>query len=148
MDRNSTWCNRNPGVIGIDTNILLRWLIDGSIRDDDAPRQTDLVSEMILGGNETCFANVVVIAETLWVLANPMRQPKSVQIEVAKRLLSSFNVEVSEREAISGAIAAFDHSSAGLIDCLIGEMNSLAGCKTTITFDKKAARMPGFTLLT
>lgn len=134
-------------MIGVDTNILLRWLLDDSIADDDAPHQTDLVSRTIIDSKETCYANIVVIAETLWVLANPLRQPKDIQAEIVDRLLTSYNIEVSERAALKNAVASFRKGPAGFMDYLIGEMNALAGCKTTLTFDKAAARTSNFTRL-
>ncbi|MEL6464988.1 MAG: type II toxin-antitoxin system VapC family toxin [Pseudomonadota bacterium] len=134
-------------MIGIDTNILLRWLLDESISDDDAPHQTALVSAHILDGKETCFANAVVVAETLWVLAHPMKQPKAVLVDIVERLLASFNVEVSEPQAVHVALDAYRTGNAGFVDYLIGEINAKAGCTTTLTFDKKAAKSERFTLL-
>lgn len=133
-------------MIGIDTNILLRWLLDGSIVEEDAPRQTELVSRVMAANAETCFANIVVVAETLWVVANPMRQPKSVQAEIIQRLLDSHDLRVADRKAIVNALEAF-RDGPGFIDYLIGELNALAGCTTTLTFDKAAARTPRFTAL-
>jgi len=134
-------------VIGIDTNILLRWLVDEDVTGPDTAGQMDLVERAVLGGKETCFANSVVVAETLWVLAYPLKQPKSVLLEIVDRLLHSYNVEVSDRAAMARALEAFRSGKAGFVDHLIGELNAAAGCRTTLTFDKSAAKSSRFTLL-
>lgn len=134
-------------MIGIDTNILLRWLIDDSIACDDAPHQTDLVARAINDSKQTCFANTVVVAETLWVVASLLKQSREVQAEIVERLLISFNVRIAEEAAVARALDQFRSGKADFSDCLIGALNSEAGCDTTLTFDKAAAATPGFTLL-
>jgi len=42
------------------------------------------------------------------------------------------------------ALVAFAASSADFADALIGEVNRAAGCSSTATFDRKAARLDGF----
>src|SRR5262245_31885016 len=80
-------------MIGIDTNILLRWLLDDSVAED-APHQAALVSKLIVESKETFFVNHVVIAEAVWVLRHRAGQPKKAIAEILNRLLNSFNVKV------------------------------------------------------
>ena len=134
-------------MIGIDTNILLRWLLDDSITTDDSPLQTDKVTSAIVEAKKTCFANTIVIAETIWVVAKQLKQSREVQAEVVDRLLNSFNVKVANHEAVEFALETFRSSKADFADCLIGAINSEAGCETTLTFDKKASKTPFFTIL-
>ncbi len=133
-------------VIGIDTNVLLRWLIDDEPVGGDAPHQTALV-ERAIAGKGPCYANAVVIAETLWVVGGPLKQPRSVQAEIVERLLNSVNVEVSDRDAVESALDGLKSGGGGFADHLIGAMNRLAGCATTLTFDKAAAKSADFTEL-
>jgi predicted nucleic-acid-binding protein len=46
------------------------------------------------------------------------------------------------------AAADFEGSAAGFADCLLARTNVSTGCEYTITFDRKAAKLPGFKLLT
>ena len=52
------------------------------------------------------FVNAIVLAETLWVLLHPMKQPRAVVLSVLDRLLSLANVDVEHRDAISAARSA------------------------------------------
>ena len=131
-------------MIGLDTNVLLRWLIDESIWPDDDLGQIQAVSDLILDTGETFFVNHVVIAETIWVLANPMGQPKPVLIEIIDRLLSSANVVLDRREAVVSALAGFREGKPGFTDHLIGHVNRHAGCEATVSFDKAAHRSDVF----
>ncbi len=134
-------------MIGIDTNILLRWLIDDSIWPDDNPGQTDAVSNLLNDDNQRFFVNSMVLHETLWILTKPFKQPKRVIIDILDRLLASSNVELQNREAVQAAMRSFSALKSGVHDRLIAEINTHSGCRTTFTFDKEAARTPGFELL-
>ena len=133
-------------MIGIDTNILLRWLVDESIWPDDNPSQTEAVARL-LGQNETIYVNAVTLSETLWVLSKPMKQTKAVIAELIDRLLAAANVDIENRAAVAAARRGFHRGKAGIHDRLIGEFNRLGGCSTTMTFDQDASETPGFTLL-
>lgn len=134
-------------MIGLDTNVLLRWLIAGDEAVNDAPDQTKLVERAIGEGREVCYINAVVVAETLWVVGGPLKQPRSVQAEIVERLLYSHNVRVSDRAAVEVALEGFRSGGGGFADHLIGAINRLAGCRTTLAFDRKASKSPDFTEL-
>jgi predicted nucleic-acid-binding protein len=132
-------------VIGLDTSVLLRWLIDDSIAEDDAPSQTALVEAAILDAGEVCYVNAVVTAETLWVVGKTLKQPRGVQTEIVERLLHSRNVEVGDRRAVMAALEGFrSGGSGGFVDHMIGALNRAAGCSTTLTFDEAASKSPDF----
>lgn len=131
-------------MIGLDTNVLLRWLLDASIIADDAPAQTELVARTILESGETFFANHIVLAETIWVLRNKVGQSRKVIEEIVERLLCSVNVETEKPDVVRRALAAFVAGKADFADYLIAEVNVAAGCSSTLTFDRKAARHSGF----
>lgn len=134
-------------MIGLDTNILLRWLLDDSIIVDDAPTQTELVSRTILESGETFFVNDIVLAETIWVLRNKVGQSRKVVEEIVNRLLSSANVETGSPDVVRRALDAFVEGKADFADYMIAEVNVAAGCSTTLTFDRKAAQHPSFSRL-
>jgi predicted nucleic-acid-binding protein len=55
--------------------------------------------------------------------------------------------EVESADEIHNAVADFEVSTAGFADCLLARTNCSTGCEYTITFDRKAATLPGFRLL-
>lgn len=134
-------------MIGLDTNILLRWLLDDSIVDDDAPEQAELVAAKLLQPGARFFVNDIVLAETIWVLRNKIGKRKDVIADVVDRLLASTNIEVEDRVAIQEAKSAYLQGSGDFADELIASVNLASGCSTTFTFDRKASRSTRFTNL-
>ena len=134
-------------MIGLDTNVLLRWLIDESVWPDDAPAQTALAAATLTDARTQFFINTIVLAETMWVLANKLKLARASLTEVVQRLLYTSNLVVAERKAVEAALRAFETGSAGFNDHLIGEINAASGCETTLTFDKDASRAGLFTRL-
>lgn len=130
-------------MIGLDTNILLRWLLD----DDSASGQSD-AARIILESNETFFVNNIVLAETVWVLRNKAGQSRKVIETIVMRLIASANVEMESENTVHRALDAFVGGKADFADYLIAEVNAAAGCSTTLTFDRKAAQHPSFSRLT
>lgn len=134
-------------MIGLDTNVLLRWLLDASIAIDNAPAQSELVTRTIMESGETFFVNHVVLAETIWVLRNKVGQSRKVIEDVITRLLNSSNVETDSPDVVRSALAAFVAGKADFADYLIAEINRDAGCTSTLTFDRKAAKHSSFSKL-
>ncbi|MES1989721.1 MAG: type II toxin-antitoxin system VapC family toxin [Pseudomonadota bacterium] len=134
-------------MIGLDTNVLLRWLLDVSIVIDDAPTQSALVTRTIMESGETFFVNHVVLAESIWVLRNKVGQSRTVIEEIVTRLLNSSNVETDNPDVVRLALVAFVAGKADFADYLIAEINVDAGCASTLTFDRKAAKHSSFSKL-
>lgn len=132
-------------MIGLDTNVLLRWLIGsddwnaGSNEDE-----IELVSSIMLSDKSAFFVNPIVIAETVWILEQKLKLQRLEVREVIDRLLYSANVTVGDSEVVRAAREAYEAANCGFADCLIGCMNSRAGCDYTLTFDKKASHSAGY----
>lgn len=132
-------------MIGIDTNILLRWLIAPEEGDIGSSRsEIDLVEKTILAKNSKFFVNPIVIAETTWIFEQKLKLDRATVAEVIARLLYSTNIVVGEADMVGDAHKIYQTSNIGFADCLIGAINSRAGCAYTLTFDKKASRQSGF----
>jgi predicted nucleic-acid-binding protein len=132
-------------VIGIDTNILLRWLIAPDEWDIGSSKaEADLVEKTILAEDARFFVNPIVVAETTWILEQKLKVDRAAVCEVVDRLLYSANITVGEASAVNAARQAYALSNIGFADCLIFSINLAAGCDHTLTFDKKASRQAGF----
>lgn len=134
-------------MIGLDTNVLLRWLVDEDLWPDDATDQTRAAAALLGRRDDLFFVNVVVLAESVWVLAKPLGQSKAVLVAVIGRLLHASNIVIDRREAVEAALARWDEGKGGFTDHLIGEINRGTGCDTTFTFDRAASRTSDFTRL-
>jgi predicted nucleic-acid-binding protein len=132
-------------VIGIDTNVLLRWLIapeDGNIGSSAA--EIDIVAKTLAVTGQEFFVNTIVVAETTWILEQKLKLPRADICAVVDRLLYSLNITVADPDAVNEARQVYETSNIGFADCLIARINGRAGCTYTLTFDKKAGRQVGF----
>ena len=134
-------------MLGIDTNILLRWLIDESVWPADNPAQWAAVQHLLGDPHQIFYVNLIVLAEALWVIERRLKQPASVIVDLLARLETAANLTLQDSAAVRAASAAHLRSRPGVNDRLIAEVNKRAGCEATVTFDEVASRTPGFRLL-
>jgi predicted nucleic-acid-binding protein len=131
-------------VIGLDTNVVIRFLIH------DDPHQTAAAAKILnsLSPESPGFLSLTVIAEIVWVLTISYGFTKK-EIELAlQSLLHSKEVIIERAEIVSQALGKFRDGPAGFADCLIERSGHAAGCEHTLTFDKKAAAGAGMRLIT
>jgi predicted nucleic-acid-binding protein len=132
-------------MIGIDTNVIVRLVVN----DDE--RQSRAAEAFIAehgGTGEPCYVSDLVLIETVWVLERHYGYDRAMVCDVLKGLLDAAQLEFSSPIDIAAAVEDFRHSRTEFADCLIGRANVLAGCSHTVTFDRKAAKLAGFKLLT
>lgn len=134
-------------MIGIDTNVVLRWLLDDSIAhpDEQDAMQASKVADLVLDSNKTFLVNHVVIAEAIWIAVQKVDRRKDKVVEVMNRLVNAGNVVVDNPKVVNAALLSFEKSPGDFADHLIGEINHSLGCTTTLTFDKAASKSPRFT---
>ena len=128
-------------MLGIDTNVLVRFLV----RDDEAQfeKARKLIRREVAAGHRG-FVNQLVLLETEWVLRSRYAVPKNQIVEAVSGLLNATDVQIEDEPAVEEALFIWRDSIADFADCLIGAKNRRLGCRTTATFDAKAARLPGF----
>ena len=131
-------------MIGIDTNVLLRVLV----RDhEEQLRAAERFIATHCSKDEPGYVSRVVVAELAWVLKDVYRYERSQIAAALRAVLDVSEFEIEAADEVDGAIIEFEKSSAGFADCLLARTNAGAGCSHTITFDRKAAKLPGFQLL-
>jgi len=128
-------------MLGIDTNVLVRFLV----RDDEAQfeKARKLIRREVAAGHRV-FVNQLVLLETEWVLRSRYAVPKNQIVEAVSGLLNATDVQIEDEPAVEEALFIWRDSIADFADCLIGAKNRRLGCRATATFDAKAARLPGF----
>ncbi len=128
-------------MIGLDTNVLLRYLT----RDDPVQFSAAVrVIEEQLSVQERGFVSTIVLAELAWVLRRTYRWPASRVAEIMERLLNSDALVIEQPDEVSEAIAAVRDGRGDFADALIGAVAGRAGCSHILTFDRDALRLPGF----
>src|SRR5262249_54024958 len=130
-------------MIGLDTNILIRHLT----QDDpvQSPRANKLIEDR-LTEDEPGFISVVALTETVWVLDRVYKYSAAEIAAVIERFLQTRTLIVDNETEVFCAMTALKEGHAPFTDALIGALGAKAGCSVTVTFDRKAARLPGFAL--
>jgi predicted nucleic-acid-binding protein len=128
-------------VIGLDTNILVRYLT----KDDE--KQWKKAVEIIESG-EQCFIANVVICELIWVLrGKPYNFTKQEISNTLEIMLQCAVFEWENRSVIYQALQRFKQGNADFSDYLIGAVTQQFGCTITATFDRKLRSEKGFDCL-
>lgn len=132
-------------MISLYTNVLVRYIVQ------DDPIQAAIASAFI---EKQCtettqgFVNNVVLVELVWVLERGYGYDKSAIHSVLKQIAATAELKLENRESVWQAIEAFSSGNAGFADCLIAVVNRQNACRTTDTFDRRAAKNSGFVMLT
>ena len=134
-----------PEMIGLDTNILVRY-----ITQDDAV-QSALATKIIedrLMEEHPGFISLVTMVETVWVLDRSYGLPAAEIAAAVERILQTDILSVQNEQEVFTAMVALKAGIGSFSDALIGALGTRAGCAATLTFDKKAARLKEFELVT
>ncbi|HZC46275.1 MAG TPA: type II toxin-antitoxin system VapC family toxin [Candidatus Acidoferrum sp.] len=128
---------------GIDTNILVRYLIHDDLQ------QLRAASRFIEDGcseQEPGFVNQIVLAELVWVLERGYKLDRSAVAAALEALLLARQLSIEHPDDVRTAISDYLNGT-DFADSLIAAWNSRFGCAYTATFDRRAARNSGFRLI-
>lgn len=131
-------------VIGIDSNALIRWLV--TLPGETV--QTGPARRAVEGQKEPIYVCLPVLAEAVWVLSRLYKFDRTAIATVLDALLGNKDVVMQDAPAVSAALSGFKSGGPGFADHLIGALNRDAGCSTTLTFDKRAAKLDTFSEIT
>ena len=129
-------------MIGLDTNVLVRYLT----QDDpiNSPRANAIISSLTEASPG--FISLVSLAETIWVLERSYGLTADEIAQITTKLLQTPAFVVQNEREVFVAVQALKSGMGHFSDALIGALGIWAGCTETITFDRKAARLPTFRL--
>jgi predicted nucleic-acid-binding protein len=131
------------GMIGLDTNVVVRYLThDGPSQTPAAVRVMDSLSADAPG-----FLSLIVIVELVGVLEVSYRFKKNEIEQVLETLLRSKELVIERAEVVFQALRKFSSSRADFADCLIERCGHAVECQYTVTFDRSAAGAAGMKLL-
>jgi len=127
-------------VIGLDTNVLLRALMD------DDPADTPRAKTFLAGlTNEVPgVVNTVVLAELVWSLRTAYAMPRAEIAGILRDMTESGAYAFENRDAVLRALHDYEGGSSSFTDRLIAEINEELGCTATVTFDQGALPHPPF----
>ncbi|HEX8167748.1 MAG TPA: type II toxin-antitoxin system VapC family toxin [Beijerinckiaceae bacterium] len=123
-------------MIGIDTNVLLRMLLDDD--PDHSPRAVRFLKHA--SASESVVINPIVLAEATWTLARTYKSPRQEIAGKVEEILETGRFEVLFADAAARAVEEYRTGRAEYADYLLAHINAEFGCRTTFTFDQDAAR--------
>lgn len=130
-------------MIGLDTNIVVRYLTQ------DDPLQSAKATEIIerrLSEDDPGFISIVAMVETVWVLERSYGFTPHEVAEAIEHLLQTEVLFVEHEQEVFAAMIQLKQRQGAFADAIIAGLAIKAGCPYTLTFDRKAQRLPGFKL--
>ena len=124
-------------MIAIDTNVLVRVLVD----DPDAPDQCEQARELLLTHGSAWIAQIVLV-ETVWVLESVYGFGRAEILNVIERIRENPALELEAADRLDDAVALYRNSTADFADSLI----LVAATQQRLilhTFDRKLGRLNG-----
>ena len=130
-------------MIAIDTNVLVRFLVQ------DDPEQAGLAGAVIDTLSEAVpgFISREVLIELVWVLERAYRLSKPDIAGAIDGLLASAELVIEGADEVGSALELYRNDGFGFADLMIAAAARRAGAKELVTFDRKAAQLPGVRLL-
>ena len=131
-------------MVGIDTNVLVRYLAQ------DDPKQSAVATRFIegrLSAENPGFVSTITLCEIAWVLADSYGADRKRIRDAVEALLATKQLVIERSELVWKALRAWEGVPADFSDALIGQLAIAHGSEKTVTFDRTAAKLPGFELL-
>lgn len=121
-------------MIGVDTNVLLRLLVD----DGSSHSQSARAFFYQRSARSPAFVGAIVLAETMWLLRRRFGFGRRAINDVVRMMLTSRDFRIEYADDISAVLE--ENEDAELPDHLIALAAAEAGCAKTFTFDRKASK--------
>jgi len=130
-------------MIGLDTNVLVRYIMQ------DDPKQSPKANKIIeaLESDNTGFITIVSVIEFYWVLTTCYELTDGEFLQALEAVLRTKQFVVENADQVVRALRVFEQGRSDFADCLIERMASNAGCIKTMTFDVRASKHAGMTLI-
>ena len=130
-------------MIAIDTNVIIRPLIDDDAAQSDAARR--LLRELTT--ENPGFLCREAMLEFVWVLERVYGVPRSIIGTAVLDLISSDNIVVENDEAMTHAAYRYMQGGVDFADLMIHSAAQASGCVQLYTFDRILAQLDGAAML-
>jgi len=131
-------------MIGLDTNVLVRYLTQD---DPTQSAQANALIEQQLSAVEPGIIGHIVLCEVGWVLSRAYGYTREQVADALAALLTCREFQVEAPDLGILALQDYRQGTADFSDYLLGRAHQRLGARHTVTFDRKAAKAPQFTLL-
>lgn len=128
-------------MIAIDTNVLLRLVVD----DPSEKQQSQLVRDL-LNQHGHAWVSSIVLIETAWVLQSRYKLSKEQLIIVIEKIIQHPRIHLDNTASVDNALTLYSACNAGFADCTI--LNEAKKQQLVLhTFDRKLSRLHGAELI-
>lgn len=130
-------------MIVLDTNVLVRYLVRDDVQQTDAARA---LLEPLTAERPGYVCREVTI-EFVWVLERAYGFPRDRIATILEELVATEGLVVEEADDVARAAFRYRAGGAGFSDLMILAAAERSGAQPLYTFDQKAARLEGVSLL-
>ena len=130
-------------MIGLDTNVLVRYIMQDDPRQ--SPKATAIVES--LEGVGSGYITLVAMVELVWVLTASFELTRAQVSQALDGIIRTKQFKIENADQVIRALRVFKLGKSDFADCLIERSANSAGCLKTMTFDVKAAKHAGMTLI-
>ena len=120
-------------MIGIDTNLLLRFFVEDDEPQFDQARQ---FVENNLSRDEPGFVSLIVVVELAWALKQVYKLSHEEIANILRAILEADELRVERASLVSRAVENAVAHNVEFSDALITAGNVEAGCTAFVTFDQ------------
>lgn len=130
-------------MIGLDTNVLARFLMQDDVT------QSAIASDLIASLTEDVpgFVCREVLVELVWVMERAYGLSRASIVEVLAGLLESRELVIEGSERVAIAVDRYRQGGPGFADQMVALAGRAVGCDRTVTFDRKASKLPDMQFL-
>jgi len=130
-------------MIALDTNVLVRFLVQD---DPDQARIANTVLDQLTDADPGFVAREVLV-ELVWVLERAYGYQRADIATALDGLVSATELVIESADEVGVAVDRYRNDSFGFADLMIAAAARRADASELVTFDRKAARLPGVRLL-
>jgi predicted nucleic-acid-binding protein len=130
-------------VIALDTNVLVRFLVQD---DADQARLAGAIIDQLTEADPG-FVGREVLVELVWVLERAYGYTRAEIAGALDGLLSAIELQIEAADDVGPALELYRKHGFGFADLMIAAAARRAGAAELVTFDRKAAQLPGVRLL-
>ncbi len=131
-------------MAGLDTNILIRWLVDD---DSGQSQRIETLFKSATRQGRSLFVPLTVMLELEWVLRSRYEFSKPDLLLAINTLLETRELEFQAEPALERALHQYRQGTADFADCLHAGTCWAEGKTPMLTLDAKAARLADAELL-
>jgi predicted nucleic-acid-binding protein len=124
-------------MIGLDTNVLARFLLD------DDPRQSALAKKAlqgVLSSGQRLMICSAMFLELEWVLRSRPDLNKASVVAMLRQLFELHDLMIDDEAAVEEALQTYENANVDFAECLFYATCRRRGCGTMMTFDKAAQK--------